>query len=1586
MKRPLLSLAGLGWLAAAQPLLLDPDFPTGSGPDSWVRSVAVRSDGRVLIAGNFTNVHGVYRPGLAQLLPDGRLDPSFVPTITQQVGRVRLAPDGAVLVSGWYTDANRTYPGVAKLRPDGTRDLAFTLPPPRPVNTSYDQLYPAGDGRLWLSGTFTEVGGVVMPRLARLNPDGTVDLTFRSPFIFAKDQVRELLPLPDGRVLVAGSFTNLGGVRGYGLARLEANGTVDPSFQSPLGPYESVSQLVLLEDGRLMARWSGGPDGKTQVRRLVRLLPDGPLDPTYPPTFAPGDVFFPGTLVTHAAPDGSALIYGTFFAVHGAPRPGLARLLPDGATDFCYDPGLGPSDAVLDAARAPDGSVYLAGMFTEVEGQARPFLARLRPPGPCAPGVIAFGHGDLRVSEDAGRVLLSVTRQGGADREARVDFETLEGTARAGADFVATRGTLVFPPGVRSVSLEVPVLAETAVEPEEQFTVRLRDVSPGATLGTPAEVTVTVVDVPPGGQAGRVDPAFRPALPWPVSVIVVEPGALWVAGGGWRLAGTTGGVVRLHLDGSPDPSFNPVACDEEVRALARLPDGRWLAGGDFSTVNGRALPGLMRLSATGEVDPDFAPLARMDGPFGGPLTARVNAIQPLADGSALLAGTFRLPEDYAPRALLRVLPDGRLDGAFAAGLGRGGARTLLPWPDGGWLAGMGGFNAGVLRVLADGTVEPRFVPPVNRLGSVNALALDSGSGVWVAGRITDSVTSSGQAALMRLNRDGSLAADLTAAVKLQGSTTSSPSLLALLALPDGKCLVGGRFSAVDRFPGRIVARLLPTGRVDLSFDAGPVRARLDGDPATAQIPAEVRVLAAAPEGGWFAGGDFAGMGEVNQPYLVRLLPESPGPQTVELVLDVTQLSESAGALTGRLVRQGDASAPASVWLQIVPLDNPPGEDFEQPGVRLDFAPGQWVYELAVPLLNNTWVASNRTYRLVLSEPSPGLTLIEPTVWYVRVLEDDVNVEFAASEFAAREDDGRAWLRVVRTGVAGPAVTVRCRAGGTEALTEFPALPRGGVRTNYVRWPVPDDAVAQGNRRVPVTLEIVGGGATLGPRAQAELVVIDNDFSLAPAPGVAGEVNALARAPEGGLYLAGDFTAVHGVERRNLARLRADFSVDPAFDPGAGPDGPVTALLVQEDGGVVLAGEFQAVAGRPRQRLARLRPDGALDETFDAGAGPVWAGTGLTNQPGRILALAPAADDGLWLGGQFTAFDQEPAVGLVRLRHDGRVDTGFRAPFQLKEAALSPPRARSGWTTVRALEVEPDGRVLVAGLMNVPVSPSKTAPQLFTRLLPDGTPDATFTPRLAGLNDAEFQTLARGPDGRWWAGSGFNLPGGHSFWVALWRIEPDGREDATFRIQGLPPMAVNQSLVRQILPLPDGSALVLVEFAVMGAAPDLRQSWIARVRADGGWEASFPTITAELPAWVRTELARLRDSLPAGDLRRTDFSALSPGAGAIRAMLAGDSMLVVGGAFSYIAGEPRRGLARFSLAGELWGRFALGARVTGAEVQLELPPDLPWPCVVEASPDLRQWTPLDQHVVPWQGWTARVPAAGPHQFFRARQAP
>lgn len=87
-------LAVTGGTALGQTLLLDPAFPAGAGPDHWVRSVAVQPDGRVLIAGDFTHVHGVYRPGLARLEADGWLDPTFNPPFTNRVRPIGCARCG----------------------------------------------------------------------------------------------------------------------------------------------------------------------------------------------------------------------------------------------------------------------------------------------------------------------------------------------------------------------------------------------------------------------------------------------------------------------------------------------------------------------------------------------------------------------------------------------------------------------------------------------------------------------------------------------------------------------------------------------------------------------------------------------------------------------------------------------------------------------------------------------------------------------------------------------------------------------------------------------------------------------------------------------------------------------------------------------------------------------------------------------------------------------------------------------------------------------------------------------------------------------------------------------------------------------------------------------------------------------------------------------------------------------------------------------------------------------------------------------------------------------------------------------------
>jgi len=113
------------------------------------------------------------------------------------------------------------------------------------------------------------------------------------------------------------------------------------------------------------------------------------------------------------------------------------------------------------------------------------------------------------------------------------------------------------------------------------------------------------------------------------------------------------------------------------------------------------------------------------------------------------------------------------------------------------------------------------------------------------------------------------------------------------------------------------------------------------------------------------------------------------------------------------------------------------------------------------------------------------------------------------------------------------------------------------------------------------------------------------------PDVDGTVLAVATQADGKIILAGQFTAVGGVPRRNLARLNADGSLDDAFNPAAlvtsGPGaGAVRALLLQGDGRILLGGDFNAIqavgatAPTPRLRLARLNADGTLDSSITLG--------------------------------------------------------------------------------------------------------------------------------------------------------------------------------------------------------------------------------------------------------------------------------------------------------------------------------------------------------------------------------------------------
>ena len=183
--------------------------------------------------------------------------------------------------------------------------------------------------------------------------------------------------------------------------------------------------------------------------------------------------------------------------------------------------------------------------------------------------------------------------------------------------------------------------------------------------------------------------------------------------------------------------------------------------------------------------------------------------------------------------------------------------------------------------------------------------------------------------------------------------------------------------------------------------------------------------------------------------------------------------------------------------------------------------------------------------------------------------------------------------------------------------------------------------------------------TLIRTLRAALLVVLIAFTACPslaAPGdldpldlniVGSYVTATAVQPDGKTIIAGSFTSVLGVPRRNIARINADGTLDVGFNPK--PYDSVFSLAVQADGKVLLGGFFTtlqpngAVSATPRQSIARVNGDGTLDTGFDPQANS------------KVWSVAVQADGKVLLGGQFTTLQPNGAVSATPRQYIARVN-------------------------------------------------------------------------------------------------------------------------------------------------------------------------------------------------------------------------------------------------------------------------------------------------------------------------------------------
>ncbi|HEY0549673.1 MAG TPA: immunoglobulin domain-containing protein, partial [Verrucomicrobiae bacterium] len=328
--------------------------------------------------------------------------------------------------------------------------------------------------------------------------------------------------------------------------------------------------------------------------------------------------------------------------------------------------------------------------------------------------------------------------------------------------------------------------------------------------------------------------------------------------------------------------------------------------------------------------------------------------------------------------------------------------------------------------------------------------------------------------------------------------------------------------------------------------------------------------------------------------------------------------------------------------------------------------------------------------------------------------------------------------------------------------------------------------------VPIALSVIAPSRTAG----------SPDISFYTGLGPNDRVNAVAVQPDRKIIIGGAFTEVSGLSRNRIARLLYDGAVDPSFDPGAGANGVILALAIQADGKILAAGSFTNFNHLARNRIVRLQSNGVVDPAFNPVPGP----------DGDIFAVAFQPNGQVLIGGTFTEVDGQ-ARGLARLNTNGTLDTAF-VPALL------------GF--VNALKLRPDGKIIAGGSF---YSGTNATQFNVARLLPNGSLDPSFVSfgangTVFALDFASSNRLALG-------GEFFTLNGAPRTRVG--RLEESGAADLTFTNAGV------NGLVSALSVEPDDKIVIGGQFRTIGNFPYVGlvgRNRLARMNKDGSVDLSF----------------------------------------------------------------------------------------------------------------------------------------------------
>ncbi|HVY69802.1 MAG TPA: Calx-beta domain-containing protein [Verrucomicrobiae bacterium] len=467
------------------PGYVDFQYNPGQGTDQNVLSVAVQPDGKTLLGGAFTKVDGIVFNHIARLHDDGYLDSFLNPGggADQNVLAVAAQADNRALVGGDFTAISGvTRTRIARLKGDGTVDDTFV--PGGGANSLVRAIAVQPNGAILIGGDFTQIDGVPRAGVARLAADGSLDTSFNPLAGATSGSVYTLAVQPDGHILVGGSFAAFGSTGRSFLARLNNDGSPDVSFQLTGSPDHAVRALAVQADGRIIAGGEFTTMGGAARAGVARLNADGSLDSAFDP--GAGNIVYAVGVV----PDGKVMVGGAFTNFNGLAINRLARLNPDGSVDDGFAIGSGANGTIRTLAVQPDGAVVIGGDFTTVRDLPRAHIARVHGDDKFSANKIQFSATDYQIPEDAGQAVITVKRSGDTTTAVSVDYATADGTAVAGVNYTPAQGTLQFALGETVKTFSVTVLDDHVARGDT--TVKLQLVNVPSGYSTTAQLTATL--------------------------------------------------------------------------------------------------------------------------------------------------------------------------------------------------------------------------------------------------------------------------------------------------------------------------------------------------------------------------------------------------------------------------------------------------------------------------------------------------------------------------------------------------------------------------------------------------------------------------------------------------------------------------------------------------------------------------------------------------------------------------------------------------------------------------------------------------------------------------------------------------------------------------------------------------------------------------------------------------------------------------------------------------------------------------------------------------------------------------------------